>query len=510
MTEESLEYDWVWQQPLSKEVGINDDLPGDQLDRAKYAQFLTSYLARFTDDSYVMNLNAEWGAGKSWFLQRWYYTVKQQHPAAYIDAWKSDFSDDPLLTVASGLLEALESSAPPNAASEKYKASFLRKSGQFIKGVSKGALMHQANRHLGEDATAMIKAGMSEVSETVVSSVIKDHRHKLDVIAELKKNIENWITLITNHSKLNNPMFVFIDELDRCRPTYAIELLETVKHLFDVKGLVFVIATNTDQLQHSIKAVYGSEFDAQRYLYRFFNRSFTLKKPDLLSFIQTQPVFTKHLSKDLLSTCDGDVIVKDEDVLANNLAAIAESFDFDLRTTLQWMDQLAAIYSEEKNRQKYFWVWASLLIALKIKGPEMLKTLFVERVSSNRFGSEITQDITRDFKAILPEENISRRQRVVEVYVTSAVAKKYAEPKDLVAPYQDFYKGINQITSRLFISISNSLARKSTKISNWGHRSKEDFPPEAEVMTMAAQKFFDVGADRTGYIDLVELASDLK
>ena len=125
MTEESLEYDWVWQQPLSKEVGINDDLPGDQLDRAKYAQFLTSYLARFTDDSYVMNLNAEWGAGKSWFLQRWYYTVKQQHPAAYIDAWKSDFSDDPLLTVASGLLEALESSAPPNAASEKYKASFL-------------------------------------------------------------------------------------------------------------------------------------------------------------------------------------------------------------------------------------------------------------------------------------------------------------------------------------------------------------------------------------------------
>ena len=86
----------------------------------------------------------------------------------------------------------------------------------------------------------------------------------------------------------------------------------------------------------------------------------------------------------------------------------------------------------------------------------MLKTLFVERVSSNRFGSEITQDITRDFKAILPEENISRRQRVVEVYVTSAVAKKYAEPKDLVAPYQDFYKGINQITSRLFISISNS------------------------------------------------------
>ena len=369
------EYDWNWS---NDQKGIAEPLPGDQLGRAKYAQFLTGYLAGFTNEPYVMNLNAEWGAGKSWFLQRWYHTVKAQHPAAYIDAWKNDFSDDPLLTVASGLLEALESSEAPNAAAEKYRASSLRKLGQFIKGASKSALTHQANKHLGEDATEILKAGMSEVSETVVRSVIEEHRNKMNVISELKTEIENWITLITTDSELSKPMFVFIDELDRCRPTYAIELLETVKHLFDVKGLVFVIATNTDQLQHSIKAVYGSEFDAQRYLYRFFNRSFTLKKPDLLSFIQTQPVFKNHLAKALLNTCDGNVIVENEEILANNLAAIAESFGFDLRTTLQWMDQIKAIYSDENNRNKYFWLTTAILLGVKISSPSLFSSFITK------------------------------------------------------------------------------------------------------------------------------------
>lgn len=66
------------------------------------------------------------------------------------------------------------------------------------------------------------------------------------------------------------PIFIFIDELDRCRPDYAISLLEIVKHIFDIKNFVFIIATNTDQLQHSIKNVYGNDFSANDYLGRFF------------------------------------------------------------------------------------------------------------------------------------------------------------------------------------------------------------------------------------------------
>ncbi|WP_081764293.1 P-loop NTPase fold protein [Sphingobium sp. Ant17] len=66
------------------------------------------------------------------------------------------------------------------------------------------------------------------------------------------------------------PIFVVVDELDRCRPDYAIALLESIKHLFDVPGVVFVIALHGRQLTASIEAVYGAKFDATAYLRRFF------------------------------------------------------------------------------------------------------------------------------------------------------------------------------------------------------------------------------------------------
>ena len=76
-------------------------------------------------------------------------------------------------------------------------------------------------------------------------------------------------------------LFILIDELDRCRPTYAIKLLERVKHMFETDQVVFVIATDTSQLKHSIRATYGGEFDAQTYLQRFFDRTFRFNKVEL-------------------------------------------------------------------------------------------------------------------------------------------------------------------------------------------------------------------------------------
>ena len=74
------------------------------------------------------------------------------------------------------------------------------------------------------------------------------------------------ITVLEDQAGVQLPLFVFVDELDRCRPDYAIELLEGIKHLFGVPGVYFVVATNTVQLGESVKAVYGSGFDGVRYL----------------------------------------------------------------------------------------------------------------------------------------------------------------------------------------------------------------------------------------------------
>jgi len=74
------------------------------------------------------------------------------------------------------------------------------------------------------------------------------------------------------------PIFIVIDELDRCRPTYAVKLLEEVKHLFDVEGLVFVFGLHGGQLAHSVVGAYGPGFDGMGYLRRFFHRRFSLSE----------------------------------------------------------------------------------------------------------------------------------------------------------------------------------------------------------------------------------------
>lgn len=91
---------------------------------------------------------------------------------------------------------------------------------------------------------------------------------------------------------MNLPLFIFVDELDRCRPSYAIEVLENIKHLFGVKGVFFVVATASEQLGHSIKSVYGNDFDSRGYLKRFFNQTYTLQEPDRLLY--AEHLFTEY------------------------------------------------------------------------------------------------------------------------------------------------------------------------------------------------------------------------
>ncbi len=93
-------------------AGSEEILSADRLDRARYAEFLTNYLAaEGKQRNYVLNLNAEWGAGKTWFIKRWYMELKSHYPTVYIDAWQQDFSDDPLLTVISSIIEQLKEEA---------------------------------------------------------------------------------------------------------------------------------------------------------------------------------------------------------------------------------------------------------------------------------------------------------------------------------------------------------------------------------------------------------------
>ena len=81
------------------------------------------------------------------------------------------------------------------------------------------------------------------------------------------------LTKLANTSENSAPLVVIIDELDRCRPSYALEMLERVKHLFDVPNVVFIFFVYAPALLSAVRKTYGQDIDPSEYLRKFFERA---------------------------------------------------------------------------------------------------------------------------------------------------------------------------------------------------------------------------------------------
>lgn len=271
------------------------------INNQSYAEHLTQFLVSKAKNGYVLNLNAEWGAGKTTFLQCWYNELQGSHPVVYFDAWKSDFTKDPMLALMDAFYQQLIS---PLSKNKKLVEEFFSKGSHFVKAALPSLFVGYIKSKGGMDGEDSLLTSASEefgIAESDLTDSLKD---TMKAMLTQKKRVEgveefkNALVQLSNdyinvHQHIKKPVFVLIDELDRCRPTYAIETIECVKHFFNTENFIFVLATDTNQLQHSIKSIYGSNFDSLTYLSRFFDNSATLPAPNRKAFIET--VTTSYL-----------------------------------------------------------------------------------------------------------------------------------------------------------------------------------------------------------------------
>lgn len=89
-------------------------------------------------------------------------------------------------------------------------------------------------------------------------------------------------------------LVIFIDELDRCKPTYAIQFLERIKHYFDRPNITFVFSTNIKELKNTVQNYYGNNFDGDRYLDKFFDLRLKLPKVELFYYLKLLKVEEKY------------------------------------------------------------------------------------------------------------------------------------------------------------------------------------------------------------------------
>ena len=116
------------------------------------------------------------------------------------------------------------------------------------------------------------------------------------------KGIENLIKefLESILEERGDRLVVFVDELDRCKPDYAVRLLERIKHYFSNDRITFVFSINSLELQHTIKKYYGENFDASRYLDRFFDLRMSLPSIDITKFYNTIDFHEKSYFYDIV------------------------------------------------------------------------------------------------------------------------------------------------------------------------------------------------------------------
>lgn len=81
------------------------------------------------------------------------------------------------------------------------------------------------------------------------STLFSEYKEFKDAISDFKESLEG---IVSNQRKI----VIIIDELDRCKPTFAVQLLEIVKHLFDIKGITFIFMLDIEQLSYLIKTIY--------------------------------------------------------------------------------------------------------------------------------------------------------------------------------------------------------------------------------------------------------------
>lgn len=342
----------------------------DLLGRKQDAEFLYNFLigqvekrkAQGRIGSYVINIDSDWGGGKTFFLERFAEDIAGRgHVVVEINAWRDDYAEDPYIAIMAAIDRAF---APYTKKESKVKSAWnsakksggaiaVRVGGAILKGLAKKTIGLDVDEisdafaeeiGAGELVSEAIEIGVEEGAVQIekffdasLDVMVDGFNRTSAAMVDFRKKLELAVGAISEEKTA--PIFILVDELDRCRPTYAVQLLERVKHLFEVPGVVFVFGTNTSQLQHSIAGAYGASFDGFRYLKRFFDRTYAFEAPSLESYVEN---LCQHLPEGKIRS--------PEDKLSEVLTLGFKAYNFDLRAISQIMEMIDATASAWRHR----------------------------------------------------------------------------------------------------------------------------------------------------------------
>ena len=250
------------------------------------------------EDRCSIAVDAPWGAGKTFFIRHVQFlmdsvnpftaavtdeerdTIKsaflrysnssdgeielQKEVCVYYDAWSNDNEEDPILSLIYEIIKI----------SSQYVQ--FKKSTDYVDVVSS-----MVDFFTGKNTIEF--ARLLKQKDLLAETKAKKEIHSL--VAEFLDSLL---------SERGDRLIVFIDELDRCKPEFAVRLLERIKHYFANVRITFVFSVNLDELQHTVRRYYGEGFDAFRYLDRFFDYRIALPPANMTKYYQKIGLLYEH------------------------------------------------------------------------------------------------------------------------------------------------------------------------------------------------------------------------
>lgn len=433
----------------------------DLLNRDRYARFLLTLLRDYNkykrnneSQAFVMAIDSPWGTGKTHFVNSFDAYLKEQNngnefTVIRYNAWENDFwlsAFDPLMRA---IFRDEYIMATPSWAS---KWESIKKS---IYEVSKGILYTPLTLLAGERATDQVSKTIDHLLET--SSSFEEFENFIYNIAELKNALIAYREFLYE-SLPGHSLVIILDELDRCKPIFAIQTLEIVKHLFNINNIIFIFALDLRQLSCSVKAVYGNEMDATGYLTRFFDYISKIPEGETHKYCKVlcEKICSESIAPEAITQVQiyfeslsrqCHLSLRDMETIYSNFILLV---DFDLKKQLLEVYQyylwlISLKYKDPINFSKM--VTGQLNIRHGYGGSDCGRIIAVAPVSREKMLSAMNQELCDIDIFVSPKRLMPRNARTADLRVINIKSDcieyghSYNNSKDVVA-WESIYEGI--------------------------------------------------------------------
>lgn len=242
-----------------------------KLGREKYANVLTNIIESYPE-GFVLSINNKWGTGKSTFVKMWKQQLTNKgYNTLYFNAWENDFEDSALTALVAELKTITKQPT------ETEFKTLLKSAAILTKHIAPAIAKAIAEKYISTEILKTSIEGATNSFAEIFEHQIDEYSNKRKSIADFRDSLYEFV----NKNTEDKPLVFIIDELDRCRPNYAVSILEQIKHFFSVKKIVFVLSIDKEQLGNAVRGVYGSDrIDADEYLRRFIDLEYSIPEPE--------------------------------------------------------------------------------------------------------------------------------------------------------------------------------------------------------------------------------------